>query len=1311
MAPHTYVQVLGQKLVGFFDSGSSVSAINYHFRKFIPKNNIHSCHLKLRSAQGTFFCTKKAELRVNCGNVDSVHTFLIMKNLPKQILLGFDFMRENKISLHPATNQWEVSGVKLPFVDLSTKCNLQTLNLEAVDFIKVNHPVDFQEFASDFFTLVESFAEIFSFTPGIARCEPMRIDTGTAQPVAQPQRRMSHKKAQLMEESLAEMLAAGQVVHSDSPWRANFVMAPKPDGQSRPCGDYRQLNDLTRSDAYPMPNCQEILDWIGQSKVFSTFDLTKGYYQIPIAEEDQCKTAVWSPSGLYHYKVMPFGLKTAPKVFQRLMNAVLAPFLRKFAMVFLDDVIIYSKTPQEHLEHLRQFFEAIQKIGLTLNPKKVQPFRASIKVLGHIVSDGLVSPSDENVHDILELPRPHDLTTVRRFLGMTGYYRTLIPGYAFIAQPLYKLLRKDQPFCWLAEQESALNSLKQAVINVTVALPDLNGNFVVQTDASGLGLGAVLMTVLPEGKKLPVSFISRVLHGGEKNYTTTELECLAVVWALEKFRPYLEHTSFTVETDHMAIKWLMTIDKPKGRIARWIMKLQTLEFEIVYRPGRLNWVADCLSRAPVNTTDKTEVLAIMPEHDEPCSMATKDMLDLGLNPTSILSAQKADKFLNQVREYLTSGSVPDAADSRLIAKIKTAAHQAFIAHDGVLIKWKPPDCWDEVTGLRQEERIMLPEALIRPVIAYYHSSSLSGHHGADIVSDRVSKRFYFLGLKPRIVSYIQGCMVCLKYNYENQKPGGLMKIRHYLGPWDEVSVDLIGPLPSTRDRNVYLLVIIDIFSNWVECFPLKASQVNSRAIIDKLLSVFCRWGYPHTIISDNGPQFISKLWNSCMQKLCIKVKHSSPYHPQANPVERKNRDIKLYLSKFTGENHATWDQFIQPMLFSMRTAINRSTGFTPAKLLFGRELRAPPELCLEDFSEKPILHNAKDYVESLIYQLKNSAYFCHENRQLSSEIQKNLYDQGRREITFKEGEQVLCRAHPLSSAVDKFAAKLAPKREGPYIILEFQPPNTYVLGDPETLEAITLAPVHFLRKCPQLPGENPENIHSFTATQPEQSAEIRSALAETSSDQHDDHGQSLRTDDNHGLNASAQFEPKTVQKPVAKPRNLQLSKAKKAILSNEDCPPVDLTHHQSQLSQNPPQEVDLGKTLLTKAKSVVQATVLPTGGENCKQLATMASKLEARSNAAQSRTVKIGGNNIATQPKKLSYSSSKLSKQPLVIRVSKKRGRPRGSRKGLTLTSLNEKHKQSPAGPKSTGSGCYGDNNGRWLRSHALRKPELNQVN
>jgi len=363
-------------LVGFLDSGSNICAIHDRYRKFIPNSAIKPCHIYINGVLGKIFCTRSAELPLQIGPLKTKALFYLVRTLPKQVLIGNEFMAKHGISLHPGTNSWKLDGKSYPFLsseelERDKKKTRESYCLEAVKLIKSTCAPQFEEYRDQYYALLDEFEDIFSFSPGVAKCEPMRINTGSAAPIKEGQRRMSAQKAEIVEAMVQDHVAKGWLEPCEGPWRANWVVAPKKGDEGfRPCGDYQRLNNITVDNAFPMPSAQENLDFVGQSHVFSTFDLTKGYYQIPLAEEDMDKTALWSPSGLYRYRVMPFGLKNAPKVFQWLMNQVLAPMLRKSAMVYLDDVIINSKTPEEHLRHLREFFTLIEESGLGRGPSR-----------------------------------------------------------------------------------------------------------------------------------------------------------------------------------------------------------------------------------------------------------------------------------------------------------------------------------------------------------------------------------------------------------------------------------------------------------------------------------------------------------------------------------------------------------------------------------------------------------------------------------------------------------------------------------------------------------------------------------------------------------------------------------------------------------------------------------------------------------------------------------------------------------------------------------------------------------------------------
>jgi len=1061
LQPHVTVQAIGRELIGFFDGGSNISVVNDRFRLYMPKSKISPCHVIVRSAQGKFVCTKKVQMNVRLGHVNANHTFYIWKNLPKQILFGTDFMAKYGISIHYHEKSWSADGKYYPFAPAEQKdrhagllpSGCATYCLQAVEHIKTN-PVDFSEFTELYHGLLDEFQEIFSFEPGIAKCQPMRIKTDSAKPVQEPQRRMPAHKAELVDAMVKEHRAKGWLEPADGPWRANWVIAPKKgDEKVRPCGDYRRLNDVTVSDAFPIPNATENLEFVGQAKVFSTFDLTKGYYQIPIALEDRPKTALWSSMGLFQYTVMPFGLKNAPKVFQRMMNNILEPMLRKTAMVYIDDVITYSETHEEYSEHVRQFFGLIKESRMTLNPKKIQPMRKSIEVLGHIVSQGQIKPIPDSIRAIEALRNPGNVHEVRQLLGMVGYFIPFIPKYALIARPIFNLLKKDVQFNWGSSQAAAFQEIKEALKKAILALPDLNGTFLVQTDASIKGLGAVLLTLTAENKFQPVCFASRTLSPAEQNYSTTEQECLAVVWALNKFRPYLENVSFTIETDHMALKWLRAIERPKGRLARWIFDLESFDYQIQYKPGKINWTADYLSRSPARTPTVEEKDCLFLTTVEPSSAAK--ISTLGISLADFVQAQLDDPVLVKVRDFL-DGKIPVGTPTEN-GRVETLAKNSFIQEEtNLLVKWSPPDDWDEVTGSQMDERPIVPVSLLPKLMAKCHDHPLAGHQGVDRTTNRAARDFHALGLYKYAREYVQKCDICQRHNHIQSKPTGQMKPHTYSKPWSEVSVDLIGPLPMTRvNRFEYIVAMTDIFTGWVEMAPLRRNQNTAKHLAEFCLGVFCRFGFPDVIVSDNASTFTSQVWDTVWSKLGVKVKHSSAYHPQANPVERKNRDIKLYLAKYAQDDQTHWDENLNELTYSLNTSVHESTGYSPARILFGREISSPRDITLTPDST-PVVGvsrvRAQNYAEQVQLRFKNTIQHCLENRQIAGIVQKSYYDQGHNVARLKPGDLVLVKTHYLSDAAKRFTSKLAPKRDGPFRIINFEPPCTYVLGDAETGE-------------------------------------------------------------------------------------------------------------------------------------------------------------------------------------------------------------------------------------------------------------------
>jgi hypothetical protein len=400
----------------------------------------------------------------------------------------------------------------------------------------------------------------------------------------------------------AEQLEKDRIIQpSNSPWNAPLIVVPKKaDTQGKPqyrvCVDFRRLNQLTVGDAFPIPRIDEILDQLGRSRYYTTLDLASGYHQVAIKPEDREKTGFSTDKGHYEFIKMPFGLCGAPSTFQRLMNQVLLGINGTRAFVYLDDIIIYATDLPEHEERLREVFSRLQKSNLQLQPSKCHFLRREVIYLGHRITDAGVRPDPSKVSCVQKHPVPKNITEIKQFLGLTGYYRRFIENYSHLAKPLTRLLKKDTPFEWTTECEAAFKNLIDKLTTAPVLqYPDFERTFILTTDASQFAIGSVLSQGNP-GSDHPIAYASRTLNKAEQSYSTAEKELLSIVWSIKNFRPYLLGRKFQIYTDHRPLTWLFNVKDPGSRLMRWKLKLAEYHYEVIFKPGIKNTNADALSR-------------------------------------------------------------------------------------------------------------------------------------------------------------------------------------------------------------------------------------------------------------------------------------------------------------------------------------------------------------------------------------------------------------------------------------------------------------------------------------------------------------------------------------------------------------------------------------------------------------------------------------------------------------------------------------------------------------------------------------------
>ena len=856
--------------------------------------------------------------------------------------------------------------------------------------------------------LLRQYDELFTDQPGCTDLVSHVIETGDALPLKCNPRPVSLAKRQIIDGLLDDMLSAGIIRRSSSSWASPIVLVPKKDGSHRLCVDYRRLNGVTRKDAYPLPTISSIVGNLGDARYFTTLDASKGYLQVRMGERDQCKTAFTSHRGLFEFTRMPFGLCNAPATFQRLMDRVLGEAKWSYCLCYLDDIVIYSRTFEEHLAHVADVLERVRAAGMTLNPAKAQLAQTRIHLLGFTLGEGSIEPDREKLRAILDFPVPKDVRGLRRFLGMANFYRSFIPSCARLQAPLTKLLGKSAVWQWGPEQQEAFCRLSSAIAETAqLRLPDLTRPFVVQTDASDLGLGAVLLQEY-DGVLQPLAFASRSLVPAEKNYSVTEKECLAIVFALRKFDVYLDGTKFVVQTDHSALSWLMRLREPAGRLARWALLIQHYDFAVQYRKGSTNVVADALSRAPLSAENLDsgataasgafahasvggETAASPPfgekgesafgrtlaaiqansaprrrpagelskAHDAesepvtPTQAAVAAVLSgrdtrlpfgrmgIAFSRQELLKAQQSDPFCREMCDGLRETERRYAACSAAGANgglepacvAESPADSYLLDHDGLLLKYVATD--DESID---PFKVVMPKSLRAALLRSSHDEPMAGHLSGSKVFAKLSKTVTWPGMKRDIYRYCRSCHVCQTVKSRGGKPPGLMKPIVSERPWQVATCDLMGPFPRSKQGFIHLMVVVDHFSKWVELFPLR--KVTARAVLEKLQDVFCRFGFPERLITDNASYFTARVFGATCRSLGIDHCTTSPYHPQSNLTERVNRTLKPMLAAFA-ESQRDWADHLSELAFAIRTSESRSTGFSPAFLNFGRELANP----------------------------------------------------------------------------------------------------------------------------------------------------------------------------------------------------------------------------------------------------------------------------------------------------------------------------------------------------------------------------------
>ncbi|GJR97600.1 putative nucleotidyltransferase, ribonuclease H [Tanacetum coccineum] len=778
-------------------------------------------------------------------------------------------------------------------------------------------------------SIVSEFQDVFpEELPGIPPIRDVEFNIELipgAEPISKAPYRMAPIELKELKDQLQELLERGFIRPSVSPWGAPVLFVKKKDGSMRLCIDYRELNKITIRNRYPLPRIDDLFDQLQGAKHFSKIDLRSGYHQLRVKEQDISKTAFRTRYGHYEFLVMPFGLTNAPAVFMDLMNRVFHEFLDKFVIVFIDDILVFSKSKEEHEEHLRTVLQILRQEKLYAKFSKCEFWLSKVAFLGHIVSAEGITMDPAKVEAITKWPRPTSVTEVRSFLGLAGYYRRFVEGFSRLALPLTKLMRKGEKFVWNEEREKSFEELKQRLVSSPIlTLPSGSGGFQIYSDASKKGLGCVLMQ---HGKV--IAYASRQLKPYEVNYPTHDLELAAVVFALKIWRHYLYGESCDIFTDHKSLKYIFTQRELNMRQRRWLELLKDYDTNIQYHPGKANVVADALSR-------KSGMIAgIKVEEEIICDLERLDIELCVRGQNGFWASLRVEpNLISQIK-------AAQKDDGEIWAIIQNIDQQTEFRVDDDGILWQG-------TKLCVPEDPTLREALMTEA----HSSPFSIHPGSTKMYHDLKQHFWWSGMKRDVATFMSKYLICQQVKIEHQRASGLLQpLEIPIWKWDEISMDFVTGLPQTQRKHDSIWVVVDRLTKSAHFLPIHKDYPISKLAEMFQQEIVRLHGTPSAIVSDKDPHFMSRFWKGLQKAWGTRLKFSTAFHPETDgQSERTIQTLEDMLHSCALEWTGNWNDYICLVEFAYNNSWHASIKCAPFEMLYGRKCRAP--ICWDQVGER-----------------------------------------------------------------------------------------------------------------------------------------------------------------------------------------------------------------------------------------------------------------------------------------------------------------------------------------------------------------------
>lgn len=945
---------------------------------------------------------------VNCRKFKATENVIILKNTVGFINTSVNDVDINIPVLNSSDANIEISKNQILYrSDVKDLGNVKKFSFSEPiphELIKIGENIS-EVFKVELFKLINEFRKSFAMSLHELGCtDVIKMDINdTNVPVRSKPYKCSTSDRNEISRQVKELKELGIVTETNSSYTSPVLLVGKNDGSKRLVIDYRRLNNQTLKMNYPIPQIDEQFEDLSGCSLFTTLDLTSGYLQVPLTPKAQEKTAFITNDETGQFTRMTFGLTNAPYEFSRMMNIVLDDLRNKICVCYLDDVLVPAKDWPDMISRLRMVFSAFQQANLTMNIKKCEFGKEEVPYLGFLLSKNGIKPGLIKMKAIEEFPKPRNVHEVRRFLGLTGYFRRFIKNYAMLAKPITDLTRKDESFSWSERVNSAFEELKMKLIQSPVLhLYNRLAKTELHTDGSAVGVAGILMQEGEDGQMHMIYCVSKKNSEAEQKYHSHRTELLAIVWSVERLRSMLIGIHFVVVTDCQALTYLHTQKEQKPQIARWYTTLMEYDFEIRHRKGTSMCHVDALSRAPVDEDD-----TFMEDLTDKKFL----MFSIMIEEDKILMIQLSDEKLRELIEILKK-------EPEEISRKEKGRVRDFRLEEGRLYK---------AVKVNGEDRSLcvIPDTMRKAIVMKYHDQM--GHFSVDKTVAKILETCYFKNLRKYVRRHINGCFECLlAKNPGGKRPGLLHPIPLPEAPMERLHLDHLGPFPKSQRGNSYVLVVIDALTKFVQLYSVKTTR-GAESIL-KMNSFIRRFGTPKMIVTDRGSAFTSNDFKEFCTQNGIRHNLVAVRWAQANgQVEVINRTIVPMIST-TMKKEENWDEVIKDVERFINTTENGTTGKTPFKCLFGytprfEDAKLANEIVKENYEDPlKIQEKIRDRVKKI------------------QEDYKRRHDKKKFQRRFNVGDIVALRKVP---EITGKPTKLQMKYRGPLVVIKDMGKDVY----------------------------------------------------------------------------------------------------------------------------------------------------------------------------------------------------------------------------------------------------------------------------